>query len=290
MCGMVFSLKDWWALSRGEHAVMTLAAVAVGAAIASKSFSISFALAGIGPALVTLASFIFNDVFDLPSDKANRRTERPLVSGRISSQNAFVAANLLYAAGLALSLLSGWTAFLIVLLYAVFSIAYTLALKKLPLVGNIFIATTMAIPFVYGNLVACGASASCSLNPFIAIFALIAFLTGTGRELLLTLRDVEGDRKLHSKTFPMVAGTRPTLFLASLLMLAAIALSLAPPLHYFGLYAPYALFVGVCDFLLLHSIAISFARPVPKTLEKARKYTLLALISGLIGFASLALL
>src|SRR3989338_3417223 len=97
---MFDSLKNWWALCRGEHAILTLIAVAIGALISTKSPSISLLVIGVGPALITLASFVINDLLDMPTDKANKRTDRPLVSGKVSKNSALMATVVLYIAGL----------------------------------------------------------------------------------------------------------------------------------------------------------------------------------------------
>ena len=196
------ALSDWWRLARGEHALITFVAVVVGGLLATRSFSAQLLFAAIGPALITLASFIINDYFDLVSDREMKRKERPLVSGKIKFSHALYASLTLFVLGVAATIPFGATAFLIALVYAVLAFLYSFKLKRMPLVGNLFVATSMAIPFIYGNV-----AAGVALRYIVAVFALIAFVVGVGREFFLTTRDVKGDRKLGSKTLPMVIGS-----------------------------------------------------------------------------------
>ncbi len=275
------SFRDWWRLARAEHAFFVLFAVLIAEwFVGARDFAAALAIA-VPPLLVTLGSFIFNDWMDYGSDRANRRFERPLVSGRVRRSDALIASFALFLGGVLFASLLSLPAFLIVLFFAVLAALYSLVLKKLPLVGNLYVAASMAISFLYGNY-----AVTPVLAPLLALWAGVAFLTGVGRELLITLRDVKGDRAGGATTLPMLIGASNTVRASSALFLGAALLSILPLQQMFSL--PYLALVLVADALL--ALTLLAARdPTVENLKAARNYSLAALAAGLLAFASLAL-
>ena len=277
-----FNLSAWHGLFRTEHALITLVGVAVGQLSVADFYHTSI-FAGVGPALITLAAFALNDYLGFETDKANKRSDRPIVAGTIKREHALYAALLLFLAGLFLTYLVNFTVFLISLAYVALSILYDLLLKKLPLVGNAIIALTMAGPFIYGNL-----AFTPMLSQKVVLLSVIAFLVGVGRELLNTLRDVKGDKKVGATTLPMLIGPRGTVFLSSFLILAAVFLSFVPllseplPLLYAALLLP-------CDLLLLLTVYNALKSSDIVILAQCRNYTLAALGFGALAFLGLAI-
>lgn len=277
-------LMHWHRLFRSEHALITFLGVLVSGLLVSRSFSLSLIFAAIGPALITLAAFALNDYFGYETDKANKRTDRPIVAGKIKRQHALYAALALFIVGLLLTYFVNFTVFLLSLIYVALCFLYDPFLKKLPLLGNAFIALTMSGPFVYGSL-----AVSTGVSTIVTLLAAIAFLVGLGRELLNTLRDVEGDKKINALTLPMLLGGKNTAILSSLLIFSAVLLSLFP---FFGSYlrAPlfYSVFLIPCDFLLLLTVYKVLKSQDSYTLKKCRNYTLAALGCGVLAFLALA--
>ncbi|HIH20602.1 TPA: UbiA family prenyltransferase [Candidatus Micrarchaeota archaeon] len=274
------SLKDWLALTRAEHAVIVLIAVMASEFVVSKRFSSDFLFPALGPALITLGAFAWNDYFGIKTDKALKRMDRPLVSGKINSRIAFHIAIALFALGVFLTLFVNQTVFLIAIAFAVLSMLYDPVLKKIPLLGNAFIASSMSISFLYGNYAVVS-----TLNSFVLLFSAIAFAGGLGRELVLTLRDVKGDEKIGAKTLPMLLGHFKTIVLASVLFHLAVVMSLVPLATDRNL--GYMVFIGITDVLFLISawtLTFNQSRPM---LEKVRNYTLWGLLSGVVAFAAL---
>lgn len=281
------TLLAWHSLFRSEHAFITFVGVLVGQLLVVRNFSSSLLFAAIGPALITLAAFALNDYFGYETDKVNKRNDRPIVAGKITRQHALYAALVLFAVGLALTYAVNFAVFLLSLFYVALCFLYDNFLKKLPLAGNAFIALTMAGPFIYGNL-----AVSSNVSSTVALLAAIAFLVGLGRELLNTLRDVEGDKKINAKTLPMLLGAKKTAVLSSLLILAAVLLSLVPffstLLSYFPLL--YAIFLVPCDALLLLTVYKALKSQNVNSLKECRNYTLAALAFGVVAFLALAVM
>ncbi len=276
-------LKNWWRLTRAEHAFLTAFAVVMAEAIAAKSFTPAFLIPAIAPFFIVLASFALNDYLGFQSDEANKRFDRPLVSGAIKRVHALYSAMLFYVLGLASLILVNKTAFAIGFAFAVLSLFYDSYLKRVPLLGNAFIASSMSIAFVYGN--AALADSLSNLNFFVLAFALMAFASGLGRELLITLRDVKGDRKAGMLTLPMLLGRRKTVIFASTLIYFAVAVSFLPLLVVF--FIPYVVLVILADVFWLVVTKIMILEKDARVFKRVRNYSLYALGLGLLAFASL---
>lgn len=283
-------LKAIWELMRLEHGVMIGIAIIVGALIASKSipefriFIITFFMA----LFLEGSTFALNDYFDLEIDKKNKRKDRPLVRGDISLKSALFIFIILFPLGIVFSYFINFTCFIIALITAIFAIFYDVYLKKMKLLGNFFIAYVMAIPFVFG-----GASTlenntiSIDLPPAIIIVAVIAFLAGSGREIMKDIMDFEGDKKTGVKSFPKYIGIKNSNLLSALFYLIAVILSFTPFLirgftfYYQNYY--YLILIVITDvMLLITSFQLIFKNQI--NLKFHRNFTLIALFVGLIAF------
>ncbi len=281
-------LKSIVQLTRAEHSLMLVLAVWIGETIALGAFpnaQLAF-MSAIPPFFVGLASFAINDYFDYGSDKINKRTDRPLVRGAMKPSDARMLALVCFAVGIISSIFNTY-AFVLVVIFSILAYIYSYKLKDLPLLGNIYIAASMAVPFVYGGVVA-----SANLGGEILMLSAIAFVVGVAREIMKSAQDVEGDKKArHALTLPVLIGNKNAILVSSFLYLLAIALSFAPYTR--GALArsfAYALPVLAADFLLFYIVIRIFSDASQQTLRAARKISLLALIVGLAGFLAGSLL
>ncbi len=223
-------------LTRIEHSAMLIVAVLATELIAGSgrlpaAFILLMSL--VTPALVSMGSFAINDYYDIETDRANKRVDRPIVSGVIKPREAFWTAIACFAVGVAASAFINAAAFVIALVFAALAYAYSYRLKNTLLLGNAYIAFSMAIPFVYGSYVVSGSM----LPSLLVVFALI-FLSGLAREIHGIIRDYAGDRKARrSRSLPYYIGKRSSAAVAFALYLAAIALSVE-------LYAQFRPFLG----------------------------------------------
>jgi geranylgeranylglycerol-phosphate geranylgeranyltransferase len=162
--------------------------------------------------------------------------------------------------------------FVIVLLFNTAAVLYSWKLKDLPLVGNIYIALTMSIPFIFGNYVV-----SRELSPVIIVLALLGFVAGLAREIVKSVQDMEGDIKARgSRTLPVMIGKRPAIMVAILLYIIFIGLTAVP----FTLMAiPFAA-MGMI-FLADVMIAAVCYKALQGDFEYARKKSLMAFFFGM---------
>ncbi|RME80103.1 MAG: prenyltransferase, partial [Methanobacteriota archaeon] len=262
-------------LVRIEHGIMLSFATLISLIILNVQLApIELLLAFLVPLFLEMGAFALNDYFDVEADKLNKRMERPLVSGNIEPIVAYKLGIASLVLGSFLAFPLGRAPFLIAFALAILSWFYNKRLKDLPLAGNLFIALTMAMPFIFGAALA-------NESNYINDLALLsAFFIGLAREIVKDVEDVEGDVKARkSKTLPALIGRRPSLLLA-----------LASFLVFFGtstlLLAEFSKNI-VSSLLLIASlflIAYSMGYVVKDfRLDLVRKISLAAMASGLLA-------
>jgi 4-hydroxybenzoate polyprenyltransferase len=99
--------------------------------------------------------YLLNDVADLPSDRRHpRKRERPFASGALPIVIGLALGPLLIVAGVGLAIALGWKSVVVLTAYAATSIAYSLGMKKLPLVDVFMLAGLYTIRVVAGGVAA----------------------------------------------------------------------------------------------------------------------------------------
>lgn len=269
---------------------MIAIAILIGSLIAARTFPVfdKFLLTFFTALFLEASTFALNDYYDFEIDKKNKRIDRPLVRGDISKNTALYLFFILFPLGIVCSYFVNLTCFIIALVTALFAIFYDVVLKKIKLLGNFFIAYTMAIPFIFGAAsVLTETSFAIDLSPAIFIIALIAFLTGAGREIMKDVMDFEGDKEEGVRSFPRYIGIRKSNMISAFFYIIAIALSFLPfsmscyDVYYQNYY--YLSFVMVTDTMLLStSLQLIFKKQI--NMRFYRKFTLVAIFFGLMAF------
>ncbi len=300
-------LKAWLKLVRIEHAFMSMAAVAIGVLLAGRqtylapggfiylpewpSLPALLPILAV-PFLINIGAFALNDYWDIEADRKNKRMERPLVSGALSPSTAVwtAAAGLLF--GSLYGMLISPEAGAIAIFFALFSIAYDRFLKDWPVAGNLFIAVSMAIAFLFGS-VAIGIPIALT-SPAILLLCAGAACAGFGRELVKTVQDMEGDKAARgSNSLPHVIGARKSLLLAALAFLLYAAsiplLVLSSTSITWNVLSLGLLALSGLSYLAL-TIELLAKTPKENQLERIRKSTLYALGLALLAVALAALI
>lgn len=229
---------------------------------------------------LTGASMAINDYFDREIDAVNE-PKRPIPSGVIRLSEALVFALVLTLIGFATSYLTN-TAYPLCLVTAIFAwmvfVTYTTVGKRGGLPGNFLVSLCVSIPFVYGSI---AITNEVRLN--VLLFASIAFLSNTGREVTKGIVDVKGDKIQNVKTLAVRFGDKTATIAASTFYLAAVSLSPVPWL--LGVVSVWFIpFVTVTDIGL---VASSYMLLRDHSREKARKIknaVLLCFVFGLSAF------
>ncbi|VVB58090.1 Digeranylgeranylglyceryl phosphate synthase [Candidatus Anstonella stagnisolia] len=285
-------------LTRIEHALMLDIAVLIAIFIGAKAAWAglppleTFVLALAVPAFVQMGSFALNDYFDVETDRHNKKKDRPIVSGEVGKQEALWIAIACYLFGNVLAYFLGVGALSIAVVFSVLSIAYNWKLKDIALAGNLYIAATMGIPFVFGSVIVAG-----EITKAAWVLAVIACIVGLAREIMKTAQDFEGDKKAReAKTLPAYIGVENSLKAAGVLFLLFVPLSYFP--FFYGLNAN-LLSLGMVSVANLALIAIGtqllmvYKREKEKgkveLLKRGRNASLLSLFVGLVGYLAGAL-
>lgn len=282
------SLSAYVRLFRIEHAILLSAAVLIAIIFAASFASVPLPsahiilLALLVPFFIEMGSFALNDYFDVEADRANKRKDRPIASEEITKGAALGLSGAAYVLGIMCAVPLPPSALYITVVFAILSLLYNWKLKLLPLLGNIYIAASMAIPFLFGNFVV---SDALSL-PLLAI-SLVAFVAGLGREIVKSAEDVEGDvRHRGARTLPALVGKKASCYFAALLYALLVPLAFLPFL--FGLKTN-ILAVGLVALTAIAFAAMAYfaaSDQKKESLEACRKASLLALGAGLLGYAA----
>jgi geranylgeranylglycerol-phosphate geranylgeranyltransferase len=201
-------------------------AVLVGAMLVriypSDSFWFSLAYGFLTGFTLTAASMAINDYYDRDIDAINE-PERPIPSGVIKPAEAVAFAFFLTAIGLLTAFLTSVPCLILAVFSYAVSVSYTTVGKRSGLPGNFLVAACVSVPFVYGSLAASG---KVELN--VLIFASMAFLSVTGREITKGIVDVQGDRAQNVKTLAVRFGEKAAAYAAVVFFILAILLSPLP--------------------------------------------------------------
>lgn len=224
-------------------------------------------------------SMVVNDYYDIEVDRVNQPT-RPLPSGAISKSGAVGLALVMLVVGFgAAALLLNLEAVLIVALYSFLAWLYDFQAKKYGVAGNLIVASSLAIPFVYGGAISGGRV----LDSLLLFMASTSFLAGVGREVVKAMADVEGDKKRGVRSYASVHGFRSAAALGAVFFLLAVVTSLLPlafisvgTFYKVGVLLPDAAFVYLAYRITTHA-DVNGALSVKKT-------ALMGMLLGLIVF------
>jgi geranylgeranylglycerol-phosphate geranylgeranyltransferase len=144
--------------------------------------------------------------------------------------------------------------------------------------GNLLVSACVAIPFIYGSVAVTG---DVGMNVF--IFASMAFLSNTGREITKGIVDVQGDKTQNVRTVAVRFGERTAAISAVIFYLSAVLLSLAPwflnlvSFWFVPLVVAADFGFMICSLMLLRDYSRENAR-------KVKNYILFVFLIGLLAF------
>jgi geranylgeranylglycerol-phosphate geranylgeranyltransferase len=228
---------------------------------------------------LTAASMAINDYYDRQIDVVNE-PNRPIPSGQVKPLEALVLALVLTLFGFLSAYLTNLLCLLVsVIAWLVFT-AYTTVGKRSGLLGNFLVSSCVAIPFIYGSVVIRDAV---QIN--VLLFASMAFLSNTGREITKGIVDVQGDRAQDVKTLAVRYDGKTAAVAAVVFYLCAVLLSPLPWL--LGLVSFWFLpFVAVTDIGLLISSAMLLKDYSRESARRVKKTVLLWFLVGLLAFVA----
>ncbi len=277
-------IRSYLRLIRLPNTFMIALAVAIGYIISARKLDLSIELfyALVTGATINSAVMIVNDIADIEIDRINM-LQRPLVTGEVSINEAWILAFLTSATGIIASIATGPYTFIIAFGFLILGIIYNYRLKGIPLIGNMSVSASVAIPFIYGGVAAGG-----TLDTNIALLAISAFTVNTYREIIKDIADVEGDKAKGLKTLPIVLGDNTALKVAYTFLLTGLAAGLVPLFIDTGIYLPlYIPLIILTETTLLYSGYLAYksiSYGERRGMLKAKKVALLGMFLGMLAF------
>ena len=268
-------------LMRPINCVMMGFAVLVGAVLANPqllSFNwLSLVFGFLTGFLLCAAAMTINDYYDRAIDAINEPA-RPIPSGLVKPKEALAFVIALTAAGFVFALIVSALCLGVAVVSWIIVATYLTVGKRSGLPGNFLVSACVAIPFIYGSVAVVNAV---GLN--VLFFALMAFMSNTGREITKGIVDVVGDRSENVKTLAVRYGEKKAAVAASLFYVSAVALTPIP--WVLGLvsvgFIPFVLATDVglvaCSAMLLRDYSREKAR-------KIKKAVLLLFVLGLLAY------
>lgn len=269
-------MRAYLDLFRFDHAILAALGVFTGLILyAGNNPNLNWIIAMLVAIFVEMGTFSLNDYFDYESDLKNNRKDRPLVSGKINKSAAMLSSALFTTLGLFLSGVINSTSLIFIAAITAGNIAYNGVMKKMPAIGNLWVAFSTSATFLYGGIVAGG------INVEIIYLSLLAFFACFAREISKTIMDMEGDAITGAKTLPMVIGVKQSAQISSVFYIVAAFFAFMAPMIQ-GNYVFSAAMFPSSIIAIICSIEI-ISNQKKSTLEKCRKYGMFAFAFGIIG-------
>ena len=172
--------------------------------------------------MLTAGSMVANDYYDRRIDAVNE-PNRPIPKGLIKPGQALAFALFLALIGFAAAYLTSLLSLALAAVSLILFTVYTTVGKRSGLPGNFLVSTCVAVPFVYGSVVATDAV---QLN--VLVFVSMVFLSNTGREVTKGIVDTQGDKSQNVRTIAVRFGDKVAAILAAAFYVAATLLSPVP--------------------------------------------------------------
>jgi geranylgeranylglycerol-phosphate geranylgeranyltransferase len=228
------------------------------------------------------AAMVINDYYDRKIDAINE-PQRPIPSGTIKPNEALAFVGVLSVMGFIFAGFVSVLCFVVAAAALAITATYITVGKRSGLPGNFLVSICVAIPFIYGSITAIG---TVGLN--VVLFASMAFLSNTGREITKGIVDVKGDSAEGVKTLAVRFGEKNAAIVAVAFYIFAVALT--PITWVLGLvgiwFIPFVLVTDiglvVCSALLLMDHSRDKARKIKKIVLYLFLVGLLSYIFGVI--------
>lgn len=171
---------------------------------------------------ISASALILNDYFDLEIDRVNS-PDRPLPSGKVTSNEVLALSIAITLSGFAASLLLSFMSLIVAILVWGVGFLYNWRYKRSGLWGNLMVSLSVGMTFIYGA-VAVGQP----MAKLVWFFSLIAFLIDLGEEIAADALDMEGDRIIGSKSIAIQYGQDRALKISGIIFGIVIVLTLIP--------------------------------------------------------------
>ena len=153
--------------------------------------------------LTAAAGYVINEIKDIETDAINKPQDC-IVGKSLSIKNAWMLYGLLVSTSLGLSYAFNEVFFMLNVCITMILYLYAIMLKGLPLIGNIMVALCSAAVVACCILLIAFETEAAGFN-FVG-YILFAFVISLIREIVKDIQDIEGDKAVGLKTYPIVFG------------------------------------------------------------------------------------
>jgi 4-hydroxybenzoate polyprenyltransferase len=170
--------------------------------------SVPFIVSVVNTLLITSASMVINDIFDINVDRINS-PHRPLITGEVTMKEAYLLSALLLGGAEYLTFrFLPFNLQMIVQLAIIQIILYTPVLKRIFLIKNLSCAGLVSFSIFFNGLASAGNTLLTTNANFglLGIALSLIFFGSWSNEIILDMRDIEGDKNNKIVTIPTLFG------------------------------------------------------------------------------------
>jgi 4-hydroxybenzoate polyprenyltransferase len=170
--------------------------------------SVPFIVSVVNTLLITSASMVINDIFDINVDRINS-PHRPLITGEVTMKEAYLLIALLLGGAEYLTFrFLPFNLQMIVQLAIIQIILYTPVLKRIFLIKNLSCAGLVSFSIFFNGLASAGNTLLTTNANFglLGIALSLIFFGSWSNEIILDMRDIEGDKNNKIVTIPTLFG------------------------------------------------------------------------------------
>jgi 4-hydroxybenzoate polyprenyltransferase len=190
--GLVKSLR----LHQWAKNLLVFAPLVLGGKLYELDALLATVVAFLAMGLVASSTYILNDIFDVADDRRHwSKRDRPIARGELPASSAAGWSGAGLVTGFALAAAVSWPALAVLLLYVALTLAYSLGLKRLPLIDGLVLATLYTLRLALGV-----AAAQVPPSPWLFVFSMFLFMS-----LSLAKRHTELSRA-HAARGTTIAG------------------------------------------------------------------------------------
>jgi 4-hydroxybenzoate polyprenyltransferase len=249
-------LNDYMDLMRTKSILPTVLLNIGSGFISNPSFNIvlnqQFNVFTLDTILIMLSSMVINDIYDINIDKINNKN-RPLITEKISINEAKILYILLLGISelLSLTYLNNYYQNIIHLIIVSLYL-YTPIFKKIPLIKNIYCSLIISsVTYLSGNIF--------NLSSLLLIYSAVIFLGSLISELLLDIKDYEGDKINNINTLPVLINKLPTYNIIQVILsfLFAITITLLDTICNFYYSSNIVFLIDSINFMILFPLFIN---------------------------------
>ena len=161
-----------------------------------------FAFLALG--LLAASTYLINDLFDLPHDRKHwSKSARPIASGDLTIGAAIAAALVTGALGLAIGAAIGMGVLLWLMAYLILTLAYSLKIKRLPILDVVALASLFTLRLAIGI-----EAADVYASPWLLVFSMFLFtsLSVAKRYTEIQRAVAKGDTEISGRGYIAIDG------------------------------------------------------------------------------------